>query len=68
VAGTARLSQLVAQAQAQGLVVHPYTFRRDELPEGITSFSELLDVFVLQAGIDGLFTDFPDIVSEYLQQ
>ncbi|HDY82045.1 MAG: glycerophosphodiester phosphodiesterase [Gammaproteobacteria bacterium] len=66
--GTACLSQLVAQAQAQGLLVHPYTFRRDELPEGITSFSELLDIFILQAGIDGLFTDFPDIVSDYLQQ
>jgi len=52
----------------QGLVVHPCTFRRDELPEGIGSFRELLDIFVLQAGIDGLFTDFPDIVSDYLQQ
>jgi len=67
-AGATQLSDLVAQAQAQGLLVHPYTFRRDELPEGINSFGELLDIFVLQAGIDGLFTDFPDIVSEYLQQ
>jgi glycerophosphoryl diester phosphodiesterase len=67
-AGATRLSQLVAQAQAQGLVVHPYTFRRDELPEGIGSFRELLDIFILQAGIDGLFTDFPDIVSDYLEQ
>jgi len=67
-AGAACLNQLVAQAQAQGLVVHPYTFRRDELPEGIGSFRELLDIFILQAGIDGLFTDFPDIVSDYLRQ
>jgi glycerophosphoryl diester phosphodiesterase len=66
--GTACLSQLVKQAQAQGLLVHPYTFRRDELPEGINSFRELLDLFIVQAGIDGLFTDFPDIVSNYLQQ
>jgi len=67
-AGAAILSQLVAQAQAQDLVVHPYTFRRDELPEGISNFNELLDIFILQAGIDGLFTDFPDIVSDYLRQ
>ena len=66
--GAANLSQLVAQAQAQGLVVHPYTFRRDELPEGIGSFRELLDILILHAGIDGLFTDFPDIVNDYLQQ
>jgi glycerophosphoryl diester phosphodiesterase len=67
-AGTPRLSQLVARAQAQGLLVHPYTFRRDELPKGIGSFRELLDIFILQAGIDGLFTDFPDIVNDYLEQ
>lgn len=65
---SARLSPLVAEAQARGLQVHPYTFRRDELPAGVGSFGELLDIFVRQAGVDGLFTDFPDLVFEYLQQ
>ena len=67
-AGNAQLSELVDQAHKQGLQVHPYTFRRDELPEGIANFAELLDIFILQAGIDGLFTDFPDSVCGYLQQ
>ncbi len=66
--GTARLSELVSQAQARGLKVHPYTFRQDELPQGIDSFRELLDIFILQAGVDGLFTDFTDLVVDYLSE
>jgi glycerophosphoryl diester phosphodiesterase len=42
--------------------------RRDELPAGITSFAELLDIVIGQAGIDGLFTDFPDMVIDYLRR
>ena len=60
------LSALVQNAHAQGLEVHPYTFRRDELPPGIASFEQLLDIFVRQAHVDGLFTDFPDLVVDYL--
>jgi glycerophosphoryl diester phosphodiesterase len=66
--GEARLSDLVTAAHAQGLQVHPYTFRRDELPAGIESFAQLLDIFVREAGVDGLFTDFPDIVRDYLRR
>jgi glycerophosphoryl diester phosphodiesterase len=65
--GNARLSDLVPLAQARGLQVHPYTLRRDELPAGIASFTELLDIFIGAAGIDGLFTDFPDLVIDYLR-
>ena len=49
------------------LLVHPYTFRCDELPVGISSFSELLDIFFRQVMVDGVFTDFPDIVCHYLR-
>lgn len=67
-AGEACFSDLVKQARLRGLQVHPFTFRSDELPPGIASFEELLDVFVGQAGCDGLFTDFPDLVLDYLQR
>jgi glycerophosphoryl diester phosphodiesterase len=67
-AGDAQLSELVDQAHQQGLLVHPYAFRQDELPLGIADFDELLAIFIEQAGIDGLFTDFPDSVRSYLQQ
>lgn len=65
--GHAILSELVPGAHAMGLEVHPYTFRRDELPADISSFDELLEIFIRQAGVDGLFTDFPDTVVHYLQ-
>jgi glycerophosphoryl diester phosphodiesterase len=67
-AGTIRLSELVSNAHQAGLLVHPYTFRRDELPPGIGRFDELLDVFFAQAGVDGVFSDFPDLVRDYLCQ
>lgn len=55
-------SGLVRQAHDAGLAVHPYTFRTDELPPGFLSFEELVRFFVVDIGIDGLFTDFPDQV------
>jgi glycerophosphoryl diester phosphodiesterase len=55
-------SGLVQQAHDAGLAVHPYTFRADELPPGFLSFEELVRFFVVDIGIDGLFTDFPDQV------
>ena len=67
-AGEVMLSDLVSRAQALGLAVHPYTFRRDELPAGVGSFEELLDIFFKRAGVDGVFTDFPDTVRHYLQR
>ena len=66
--GEVQLSNLVADARQHGLLVHPYTFRRDELPMGIDSFDELLDIFFRRAGVNGVFTDFPDLVAHYLQQ
>lgn len=65
-AGAPRLDSLVGRARQRGLVVHPYTFRRDELPPGIGDFAELLDLFIGCLRVDGLFTDFPDLVVEYL--
>jgi glycerophosphoryl diester phosphodiesterase len=64
--GTAQFSTLVELAQKQGLLVHPYTLRRDELPTGVASFTELLDLVVRQLRVDGMFTDFPDLVRDYL--
>lgn len=51
---------LVVRAHAAGLLVHPYTFRVDQVLEGYASFDAELDYFVDELGIDGLFTDFPD--------
>lgn len=52
---------LVEAAHAAGLAVHPYTLRADELPPGVSDLPAL--VRALQAaGVDGAFTDFPDLL------
>ncbi len=65
---TGRISDLVVQAHARGLVVHPYTFRQDELPPYIHYFDELIRLFFFDIGVDGGFTDFPDIMNHVLFQ
>jgi len=52
---------LVSAAHASGLLVHPYTFRADQLGPGFDSFNAMVDWFTDTLGIDGLFTDFPDL-------
>jgi glycerophosphoryl diester phosphodiesterase len=67
--GELQVTDLVKLAHAQGLQVHPYTFREDSLPEYAASLESLIQTFVGQAKIDGLFTDFPDqAVSALAQQ
>ncbi|MBW7931003.1 MAG: glycerophosphodiester phosphodiesterase [Gammaproteobacteria bacterium] len=59
---------LVADAHRAGLAVHPYTFRRDELPAGVESFEALLETCLVAWGADGLFTDFPDLARSFIDQ
>jgi glycerophosphoryl diester phosphodiesterase len=66
--GEIQSSSLVGDAQANGLLVHPYTFRSDQLPEGIVSFNELLTTLINELGVDGVFTDFPDKVRHFLDE
>ncbi len=55
-------------AHGKGLVVHPYTFRRDALPPGFDSFEALLRFFTHDVPVDGLFTDFPGEVMQILRR
>lgn len=57
---------LVAAAHAAGLDVHPYTLRLDSLPPGFETLDSLLDFLIDELEVDGLFTDFPDIVRHRL--
>ena len=68
--------QLVEDAHATGLVVHPYTFRRENnfLPEDLRSSEDPTAVGDYRAeydryfamGIDGVITDNPDLAREAL--
>jgi len=69
-AGSLRVSALVERAHAAGLQVHPYTLRADpgQLPPYAGSFADLLDQHYFTAGVDGVFTDFPDLAVQFLRQ
>ena len=66
-AGKLQITSLVELAHDQGLVVHPYTFRRDRLPVYADDYADLLKIYLDDIGVDGVFTDFPDLTVEYLE-
>ncbi len=61
------ITPLVDQAHSEGLVVHPFTFRQEQIPEYASDFDDLLSIFFDQADVDGVFTDFPDQVLRFLR-
>ena len=77
--GEARFSDLVRFAHEAKLVVHPWTIRRDELPKNCPSVDALHAALFLGAagaagtapgglGVDGIFSDFPDVTLAWLRQ
>ncbi|MEI2267633.1 glycerophosphodiester phosphodiesterase [Erwinia sp. CGal63] len=65
---TLRFTPMVKEAHQNGLVVHPYTVRADQLPDWAENVDRVYDVLYNQAGVDGLFTDFPDKAVNFLQR
>lgn len=61
------ITDVVKDAHAAGLEIHPYTFRVENVPAYAENFEEMLDIFFDQAGIDGAFTDFPGRMIRYLK-
>ena len=66
-AANLRITKLVEIANELGLVVHPYTFRRDLLPPYAADYDELLKIFLVDIGVDGVFTDFPDLTADFIK-
>ena len=61
------VTDLVANAHALGLAVHPYTFRADALPDYADSLEDAFRIFLVDADVDGVFTDFPDRAVAFLR-
>lgn len=59
-------SGIVENAHNAGLAVHPYTFRKDDLPSGFNTFAALIQFAAAELSVDGLFTDFPDATADIL--
>jgi glycerophosphoryl diester phosphodiesterase len=53
-------SAFTGQAHDLGLVVHPYTFRAEQLPAFSDSLESMLHHFMATVAVDGVFCDFPD--------
>lgn len=62
--GVPRATSLVAEAHAVGLEVHPYTLRKDDLPKFARDFVHACHVLCEEAQVDGVFTDFPDLMRQ----
>ena len=67
VADNVKTTNLVQLAHDLNLLVHPYTFRRDLLPAYVADYGELLEIFLNDIGVDGVFTDFPDLTVEFIE-
>ena len=63
--GKFTFTSLVSDAHKLGLKVHSYTFRADALVE-FTSFKQMMQTLLIDANVDGAFTDFPDLVVDFL--
>lgn len=61
-------TNLVKNAHAAGLDLHPYTLRADALPKWAKSFDDVMDTVLFKAGADGIFTDFPDLAVNHLEE
>ena len=62
------VNDLVKNAHKNGMIVHPYTVRADALPKYCTDVNELYQAILIDADADGLFTDFPDLGVNFLNE
>ena len=62
---TMQPTAFVKQAHIAGLQVHPYTFRKDALPDNVNQ-KQTLNMLFERLKVDGVFTDFTDTVVNYL--
>nr|BAX56625.1 glycerophosphodiester phosphodiesterase [Borrelia sp. HF] len=63
-----KITELISLAHKYNIEVHPYTFRIDELPSYVNNAHELLDLLFNKAKVDGIFTDFTDIVVNFIKK
>lgn len=64
------ISEMVKDAHSVGMKVHPYTFRKDpgRIPAYADSFEDMLAIFLYEVGVDGVFSDFPDLAVDYIRR
>jgi len=63
--GSLNISDVVKNAHKNKLIVHPYTARKDSLPDNFKSMKELLNTLYYKVKVDGIFSDFPDTAVDF---
>nr|BAL46149.1 glycerophosphodiester phosphodiesterase [Borrelia sp. Tortoise14H1] len=63
-----KVTGLISLANKHKMEVHPYTMRIDALPSYVKDANELLNLLFNKAKVDGVFTDFPDIVLGFIRK
>jgi glycerophosphoryl diester phosphodiesterase len=66
--GAVKLTPMVADIKTTKLENHPYTIRKDALPNYITDIDEMFDILLNKAGSTGIFTDFPDLGVKFVEK
>ena len=61
-------SDLGDRARKAGMKLHTWTFRVDSLPKGFKDVDEVMDFCFKDLKLDGMFSDFPDVVVNYLKE
>ena len=62
-----RINDLCRQARRSGMKVHSWTHRRDAPLKGFADSRQVLDAAFKELKLDGLFSDFPGDVVDYLR-
>ena len=58
--GKPRQSELFGRARGLGLEIHPYTLRRESMPNDI-KLESMLDFLIHELKVEAVFTDHPDV-------
>ncbi|MCK3655070.1 glycerophosphodiester phosphodiesterase [Pasteurellaceae bacterium Macca] len=65
--GNIQYTPLVKELAKYKMELHPYTVRKDALPEFFTDVNQMYDALLNKAGATGVFTDFPDTGVQFLR-
>lgn len=63
-----KISNLTDLARQNGMKVHSWTLRKDKPFKGFKDAREAMDVAFKELKLDGMFSDQPDMVVEYLEE
>lgn len=66
--GNVVCTPMVADIAKTNLELHPYTVRKDALPQFFSNVDEMFDALFNKAGATGVFTDFPDLGVKFLDK